>query len=108
MLIKLLKFSNYGKSLKLLWIITNIMPYKWKYIFFNCTHCGEVYYTKVDLAYKRCLKCNRKFPYKNSIKISISLTQEQAIQLIQEIKKLKAEKSHLDLRELIEEIILHH
>lgn len=87
-----------------------MMAYKWKYIFFNCIHCGEIYYTKADLGYKKCLniKCNRKFPYNKSVKITITLTQNHAIQLIQELKKLRAEKSHLNLRELIEEIMLHH
>lgn len=107
MLIKLLRFVIVVINLILLWIITNIMAYKQKYIFFNCVFCGEVYYTRADLGYKKCLKCNSKFPYKNSVKIAITLTQNHAIQLIQEIKKLKSEKPNLDLRELIEEIILH-
>lgn len=84
------------------------MAYKFKFIFFNCVYCGEVYYTKVDIGYKKCLKCNRKFSYKDSVKVTITLTQNHAIQLIQEIKKLKAEKPHLTLRDLIEEIMFHY
>ncbi len=65
-----------------------------KFFFFRCYHCGEWYYSNKILKTKKCWKCNRSFQFKNSFKVTRTVTLTDAIKIIKKIK-MKGEKETL-------------
>ncbi len=65
-----------------------------KFFFFRCYHCGEWYYSNKILKTKKCWKCNRSFQFKNSFKFRRTVTSEDAIRIIKNLK-MKGEKETL-------------
>ena len=67
------------------------MGYKRLYYFFNCLHCGEIYYSSKQIKTKKCIKCRKTFKLSHSTLIKVELDQSQAIALL---KRLKVEKAN--------------
>ena len=65
-----------------------------KFYFFRCYHCGEWFYSNKIIKTKKCWKCNRSFQFKNSFKFIRTVTIQDAIRIIKEIK-MKGEKETL-------------
>ena len=65
-----------------------------KFYFFRCYHCGEWFYSNKIIKTKKCWKCNRSFQFKNSFKFIRTVTLQDAIRIIKEIK-MKGEKETL-------------
>ncbi|MHA1148115.1 MAG: DUF1922 domain-containing protein [Promethearchaeota archaeon] len=66
-----------------------------RYYFFRCYHCGNWFYTKKIIKTKKCIRCNRSFTFKNSMKFSKICSGYKAIRMLQELKKREADENLL-------------
>ena len=78
------------------------MSYKYTFYFFTCYHCSAIYYSVYKIKSKKCLSCKRTFQFKNSNKTKLKLTIQEAIKLLQYLKKKKIESESFDFKEEIE------
>jgi len=77
------------------------MPF---FYFFNCYFCGEIYYSKLPLTQKKCIKCNKLFFFQKAYHVRLNLTQIEAIKLLQYLKEQKEKKRYFSLKEEIDKL----
>jgi hypothetical protein len=62
------------------------MSYTQTFYFFRCYHCGEWFYSNKIIKTKKCWKCDRSFQFKNSRKFTKTVTLQDAIKIIKNLK----------------------
>lgn len=62
------------------------MVIEYKHYFYQCTSCGEWYYTNRIIKSKKCWKCNHSFLFKNSTKFTQNCSIKEAIAIVKKLK----------------------
>ena len=62
------------------------MSYTQTFYFFRCYHCGEWFYSNKIIKTKKCWKCDRSFQFKNSTKFSKTVSLQEAIKIVKNLK----------------------